>query len=173
MPAKSQIIPIAAIEQRIFLLRGQKVMLDFHLAELYGAETKTLKRAVRRNRARFPDDFCFELAAAEWKILRSQFGTSSWGGLRYPPFAFTEEGVAMLSGVLNSPRAVRVNIQIMRAFVHLRRALGAYKDLARKLEKLERRVGMHDEEIRAVFEALRQLMAPPDPPRRRIGFRPE
>lgn len=173
MPAKSQIIPVAFIEQRIFLLRGEKAMLDFHLAELYAVETKALKRAVRRNRARFPSDFCFELSPREWENLRCQFGTSSWGGARYPPFGFTEEGVAMLSGVLNSPRAVRVNIQIMRAFVRLRRVLTAHPDLARKLRQLERRIGRHDEAIGSIFEARRRLMAPPDPPKRRIGFRPE
>lgn len=142
-------------------------MLDAHLAELYGVETKVLKRAVRRNRDRFPEDFMFQLTKDEYITLRSQFGTLRWGS-KYLPFAFTEQGVAMLSGVLHSDRAVRVNIEIMRAFVRLRRILASHKDLAHKLEELEKK---YDSQFRIVFEAIRQLMEPPQKPKRKIGFR--
>ncbi len=143
-------------------------MLDFHLAELYGVETKALKRAVRRNSDRFPGDFCIELSGEEVENLKYHFGTSSWGGRRYPPYAFTEQGVAMLSSVLSSKRAVQVNVEIMRAFVRLREILSTHKDLARKLEELEKK---YDEQFRVVFEVIRQLMTPPEPPpKRRIGF---
>ena len=155
------------IEKRILLIRGQKVIVDFNLSDLYGVETKALKRAVKRNRKRFPPDFCFELSPQEWKTLRYQIGTSSWGGGRYPPYAFTEQGVAMLSSVLRSDKAVLVNIEIMRTFVRLREILATHKDLACKLEELETK---YDEQFRVVFEAIRQLMTPPDPPKRRIGF---
>lgn len=157
------------IERRILLIRGQKVMLDSHLAELYGVETKALKRAVRRNRGRFPHDFMLELTGEEYEILRSQFGTLRWGEhAKYLPYAFTEQGVAMLSSVLNGKRAVQVNIEIMRAFVRLREILSTHKDLARKLEELEKK---YDEQFRVVFEVIRQLMAPPEPPpKRRMGF---
>ena len=156
------------IERRILLIRGQKVMLDSHLAELYSVETKVLKRAVRRNIERFPRDFMFQLTKEECDILRSQFGTLRWGEhAKYLPYVFTEQGVAMLSGVLHSKRAVQVNIEIMRAFVRLREILSTNKDLARKLEELERK---YDEKFRVVFDAIRQLMTPPDPPKRRIGF---
>jgi hypothetical protein len=168
--SKSEIVPNAPIENRIFVIRGHKVMLDFHLAELYGVEAKVLKRAVRRNVDRFPHDFMFELTNEEYDILRSQFGTSSWGGRRYPPYAFTEQGVAMLSSVLRSPRAVHVNIQIMRAFVKFREILSTHKELAFKLKQLETKVEKHDEEIQAIFEAIRRLMAPPEKPKRPIGF---
>ncbi len=165
---KQTLIVPEIIEKKIFLIRGQKVMLDFHLAELYEVETKALKRAVKRNRDRFPDDFCFELTEAEVENLRYHFGTSSWGGRRYPPLAFTEQGVAMLSSVLRSKRAVQVNIEIMRAFVRLREMLATHKDLARKLEELEKK---YDKQFALVFEAIRQLMTPPEPPpKRRIGF---
>jgi phage regulator Rha-like protein len=165
---KQSLMVPEVVEKKILLIRGQKVMLDFHLAELYGAETKALKRAVKRNRDRFPEDFCFELSTAEIKNLRYHFGTSSWGGRRYTPFAFTEQGVAMLSSVLNSKRAVQVNIEIMRAFVKLREILSTHKDLARKLEELEKK---YDERFRVVFEAIRELMRPPEKPRKQIGFR--
>jgi phage regulator Rha-like protein len=168
--SKSEIVPNAPIENRIFVIRGHKLMLDFHLAELYGVEAKVLKRAVRRNVDRFPHDFMFELTNEEYDILRSQFGTSSWGGRRYPPYAFTEQGVAMLSSVLRSPRAVHVNIQIMRAFVKLREILSTHKELAFKLKQLETKVEKHAEEIQAIFEAINQLMAPPEKPKRPIGF---
>jgi phage regulator Rha-like protein len=159
------------IEKHILLIRDQKVMLDENLAELYGVETKTLKRAVRRNRDRFPDDFMFVLTIDEYSSLRRQFGTIKRGQhSKYLPYAFTEQGIAMLSGVLHSKQAVKVNIAIMRAFVRLREIFSAHKDLARKLEDLERRYETHDKQIHAVFEAIRQLMAPEQKPKRRIGF---
>jgi phage regulator Rha-like protein len=156
------------IESKILLLRGQKVMLDRDLAELYGVPTKNLKRAVQRNKSRFPDDFAFVLDNQEVAILRCQFGTSSsWGGVRYKPMAFTEQGVAMLSSVLNSERAVQVNIAIIRAFVRLRQLLASHEDLARMLAELEKK---YDEQFRVVFDALRELMTPPAPAKKEIGF---
>lgn len=157
------------IEKRILLIRGQKVMLDSHLAELYGVETKALKRAVKRNIDRFPEDFMFDLTKEESDALRYQFGTLRWGEhAKYLPYVFTEQGVAMLSTVLNSKQAIHVNIEIMRAFVRLREILATHKDLARKLEELEKK---YDQQFRVVFDAIRQLMTPPEPPpKRRIGF---
>jgi len=157
------------VEQVIRFIRGQKVILDADLAALYGVPTKTLNRAVRRNLARFPSDFLFRLSTIESKTLRYQFGTLEKGKyVKYPPYAFTEQGVAMLSGLLNSPRAIQVNVEIMRAFVRLRGMLAAHKDLARRLDELEAK---YDEQFSVVFEAIRQLMAPPVPmPKRRIGF---
>jgi hypothetical protein len=160
------------IEGCIFLIRGQKVILDSDLADLYGVETKALKRAVRRNRARFPEDFMFQLNNQEFIRLRCQNGTSKTGrgGSRYLPYAFTEQGVAMLSGVLTSPRAIKVNIEIMRAFIRLRQLLGTHKELARKLAELEQHLRHHDEQIQAIFDAIRQLMAAPEKPPKKIGF---
>ncbi|PIW63315.1 MAG: DNA-binding protein, partial [Candidatus Omnitrophica bacterium CG12_big_fil_rev_8_21_14_0_65_45_16] len=149
------------IEQKIFLIQGQKVMIDRDLANLYGVSTKALLQAVRRNKKRFPTDFAYQLTEQEFNNLRSQFVTSSWGGRRYLPYAFTEQGIAMLSSVLRSERAVLVNIAIMRAFVKLREAMVAHKELASQLKVLERKVGEHDEEIQAIFKAIRQLMVPP------------
>jgi hypothetical protein len=157
------------IQRKIHEIRGQRVMLDFDLAELYKVETKLLKRAVRRNIERFPEDFMFELTKEELENLRRQFGTSSWGGVRYMPFAFTEHGVAMLSGVLNSPKAIEMNIAVIRAFIALRRYALTFDEIVAKV--LE-----HDKEIADINEALRQL-APdePDPnaweSRPRIGFK--
>jgi hypothetical protein len=153
----------------ICVIRGHRVMLDADLAALYGVETKVLNQAVKRNIARFPGDFAFQLTDAELADLRSQIVTSSWGGRRYAPLAFTEQGVSMLSSVLRSPRAVQVNIEIMRTFVQLRQALAGHEELSRKLDALEAR---YDREFGAVFEALRQLMAPPAAERRAIGFTP-
>lgn len=156
------------IGQRIILLRGQKVMLNTDLANLYGIQTKVLNQAVRRNIGRFPSDFMFPVAAQDVAILRSQIVTSSWGGHRYRLFAFTEQGVAMLSSVLNSERAIRVNIEIMRAFVALRKILASHIELAQKLAELEKK---YDKQFRIVFEAIRELMAEPEPkPRKQIGF---
>lgn len=168
-PGDAPLIPAERIEQHIVVLRGEKVMLSPHLAELYGVETRALVQAVKRNRDRFPPDFMFQLTRDEYANLKSQIVTSSWGGARRaPPHAFTELGVAMLSSVLRSPRAVRVNIEIMRAFVRLRQLLATHADLARKLEALERK---YDAQFRAVFEAIRQLMTPPPEPKKgRIGF---
>jgi ORF6N domain len=163
---------IAWIEKRILLIRGQRVKLDDDLAQLYGVETKALKRAVRRNKNRFPDDFMFTLNNEEYGVfLRYQFGTLKRGQhSKYMPYAFTEQGVAMLSSVLHSPRATRMNIAIMRAFVRLREIIGTHKDLMIKLEEMERKYQSHDVQIRGIFEAIRQLMEPEQKPRRRVGF---
>ena len=159
------------IQQLIFLIRGQRVMLSTHLAELYEVQPRVLIQAVKRNIERFPEDFMFQLTAGEFAALKSQIVISSWGGLRRAiPYAFTEQGVAMLSSVLRSKRAVQVNVEIMRAFVRLRDMVSAHKDLARKLAELEQRIEKHDEDIRLIFEAIRQLMAPPDRPPKKIGF---
>jgi hypothetical protein len=172
MNKSAAVIPSERIEKRIFLLRGQKVMLSTDLAELYGVPTKALTQAVRRNADRFSDDFVFLVAREELAQLRSQIVTSSsgYGGYRHRLLAFTEQGVAMLSSVLKSRSAVRVNIAIMRAFVHLRHVLSSHLELARKLDELERRVAGHDEQIVSVFEAIRELMRPPEPARKGIGF---
>ena len=159
------------IEKRIFLIRGQRVMLAQHLAELYKVEPRSLIQAYKRNIERFPGDFAFLLTDKEVTILKSQFVISSWGGRRTNPYAFTEQGVAMLSSVLRSKRAVQVNIAIMRAFVRLRELLSTNKELALKLSQLEGKIEKHDEEIQDIFDAIRQLMAPPpEKPKRRIGF---
>ena len=161
---------IEHIERQILLLRGHKVMLDSDLAALYGVETKTLIQAVKRNSERFPEDFMFQLTNQEVIGLRSQIVTSNVGrgGRRYPPYVFTEHGVAMLSSVLNSRQAILVNIQIMRTFGRLREMLISHKDLAQKLAQLEKR---YDHQFKMVFDAIRQLMAPPSAPaKRKIGF---
>jgi hypothetical protein len=150
-------IPEELIMSKIYLIRGRKVMLDMDLAELYGVETKQLKRAVRRNEKRFPPDFAFELKPVEFEILRSQFGTSSWGGARYPPMAFTEQGLAMLSSVLNSDRAIMINIQIIRIFTRMREMLFAYTDIIEKLKQIELKLAGHDDNILLIFEYLKQL----------------
>jgi len=157
MTADKGLVPIELIQSKIVVLRDEKVMIDRDLAELYSVETKQLKRAVRRNIDRFPADFMFELTREEYNSLRSHFGTSSWGGTRYLPMAFTEQGVAMLSSVLNSKRAIEVNIAIMRAFVQLRKITSSQKQLARKLQEIEARLEDHDESIGAIFEAIQQL----------------
>jgi len=145
-------------------------MLSTDLAELYGVEPRVLVQAVKRNIERFPEDFMFQLNEEEFSDLKSQFVTSSWGGIRRAaPYAFTEQGVSMLSSVLRSKRAVQVNVEIMRAFVRLRRMLATHEDLARKLDALEKK---YDAQFKAVFDAIRQLMTPPQPKRRQIGFRP-
>ena len=165
------LVPVDSIVSKIALLRGEKVLIDQDLANLYGVETKHLKRAVRRHINRFPEDFMFQLTKEEFRNLRSHFGTSSWGGTRYMPIAFTEQGVAMLSSVLNSDQAIEVNIAIMRAFVQLRKIMGSHKELRRKLADLEKHLENHDEQIQAIFEAIRQLMIPPDEKdKKRIGF---
>jgi ORF6N domain len=166
-----EIIPIRLIAQSIYLIRGQRVMLSRDLAVLYGVAVKVLNQAVKRNAMRFPADFVFQLKAEELANLKSQFVTSSWGGSRRAsPYAFTEQGVAMLSSVLKSERAVKVNITIMRAFVKLRETLETNREFARKFSELERRVGKHDKEIAAIIDAIRQLMAPPEKQKREIGF---
>lgn len=173
--ASAEVVLVERIEKAILVIRGQKVMLDRDLAQLYGVPTKALNQAVSRNRRRFPEDFMFQLSEEELENWRSQFVTSNSAarmGLRRRPYAFTEQGVAMLSSVLHSERAIEVNIAIMRAFVRLREILATHKDLARKLDQLERKLGEHDDKFRIVFEAIRQLMAPPPEPekKRRIGF---
>ena len=169
MVNKKSLVPVDRIEKAILLIRGQKVMLDADLAELYGVETKMLVRAVKRNVNRFPTDFMFQLSKEEFDSLRFHFGTSSdWGGRRYRPYAFPEQGVAMLSSVLRSRRAIQVNIEIMRAFIRLRQMLASHVELARKLDALEKK---YDAQFKQVFAAIRQLMAPPEPKRRPIGFR--
>jgi len=169
MVNKKSLVPVDRIEKAILLIRGQKVMLDADLAELYGVETKMLVRAVKRNINRFPTDFMFQLSKEEFDNLRFHFVTSSdWGGRRYRPYAFTEQGVAMLSSVLHSQRAIQVNIEIMRAFIRLRQMLASHVELARKLDALEKK---YDAQFKQVFEAIRRLMAPPEPKRRPIGFR--
>ena len=161
-------VPIERITRAILLIRGHKVMLDQDLAYLYGVATKVLNQAVRRNRSRFPEDFMFQLTREEAWLLRSQIVTLESRQIRYLPYAFTEQGVAMLSSVLRSERAVCVNIEIMRAFVQLRQMLLSHADLARKLEALEKR---YDAQFKVVFDAIRELMTPPEPAaRRRIGF---
>lgn len=163
------LIPTERIEKAILLIRGQKVMLDRDLATLYGVETRVLKQAVRRNSERFSEDFMFELTPAEFEDWRSQFviSNSDRMGLRHPPMAFTEQGVATLSSVLRSPQAIKVNIAIMRAFVKLREILASNADLANKLEEMEKK---YDTQFKVVFDALRKLMTPPDKPKRKIGF---
>ena len=162
------IVPAARIESRILLIRGHKVMLDSDLAALYGVATKVLVQADKRNVERFPQDFMFQLSREEFTILRSQSVTSSqWGGRRYPPYAFTEQGVAMLSSVLRSKRAVLVNVEIMRTFVRLRRLMASHAELQRRLDELERK---YDKQFKVVFDAIRELMEPPEKPTRRIGF---
>ena len=168
--SKQQIVPVAHIARTILLLRGEKVLLDSDLARLYGVTTSNLNKAVSRNRDRFPADFMFRLTREEVRNLRFQFGISSWGGRRALPYVFTEQGVAMLSSVLRSTRAVQVNIAIMRAFVKLRETLETNRKLARKFTELQKHVGQHDAEIAAIIEAIRQLMAPPQKRRREIGF---
>ncbi len=159
---------VDGIESKIYSVRGSRIMFSHDLAELYGIETKVLLQAVRRNLDRFPSDFQFSLTNQEFTILRSQTVTSSWGGTRYAPMAFTEQGVAMLSSVLRSPEAVAVNIQIMRTFVRLRSMLAEHEDLKRQLATMERK---YDGHFKAVFDAIRDLMTPPElPKKRRIGF---
>jgi len=165
------VIPIERIASAILMLRDQRVMLDYDLAVLYGVETRALKQAVRRNPDRFPNDFMFELSEQEIDTVVSQFvipDRRRFGGAK--PMAFTEQGVAMLSSVLNNERAIKVNIAIMRAFVKLRQVLDTNRELAQKFSELEQRVGKHDEEIAAILEAIRQLIAPPKKARREIGF---
>lgn len=169
----ASLVPARDLSHLILTLRSHRVLLDSDLAALYGVETKQLNRAVKRNLDRFPDDFMFQLTGEEVEALRCQFGTSNEGrgGRRYRPYVFTQEGVAMLSSVLSSPRAVQVNIAIMRAFIRLRRMVLSVDELAHKVAALERGYKQHGEQFDVVFKAIRQLMAPPpEPPRKKIGF---
>ena len=167
MDGQISLVPLERIERAIIVVRGEKVMLSIELASLYDVEPRALIQAVKRNEDRFPEDFMFQLTAEEWENLKSQFVISSWGGARTPPYAFTEQGVAMLSSVLNSARAVQVNIGIMRAFVKLRQMLASNAELARKLAAMEKK---YDAQFKVVFDAIRQLMSPPEKPKREIGF---
>ena len=169
MGYKAELLAPPQIEHAILLIRVQRVMLDRDLAAMYGVTTGNLNKAVRRNLSRFPGDFMFQLTADE--ASRFQFGILKKGmNIKYLPYVFTQEGVAMLSGVLRSPRAVQVNIAIMRAFVRLRETLSLHKELAHKLSELERKIENHDENIRTLFEAIHQLMTPPEQPHKEIGF---
>jgi hypothetical protein len=164
------IVSVELISTKILEIRGKKVMLDRELAKLYGVQAKVLNQAVKRNSKRFPEDFMYQLTKEETKNLKSQIVTSSWGGARKLPYAFTEQGVAMLSSVLNSERAIQVNILIMRAFTKLKELLLTHKELALKLETLEKKYANHDEKIKVIFEAIKQLLQPPAEEKRRIGF---
>ena len=170
MTKQDSVIPQERIERAILFIRGLKVILDKDLAEMYEVETFNLNKAVKRNLDRFPSDFMFQLTQKEFDNLKFHFGISRWGGTRKLPYAFTELGVAMLSSALNSKRAVHVNIQIMRAFVALRELLATHKDLARKLEEMEKK---YDQQFKVVFEAIRQLITPPKKSKKQIGFRVE
>ena len=164
------LVPQETIESKILILRGEKAMLDSDLASLYNVKTKQLKRAVNRNLERFPEDFMFKLTKDEYQALRCHFGTLKRGKhAKYLPYAFTEQGVAMLSSVLNSKRAILVNIQIVRAFTKLRKMLLIHEDLKRKIESMERK---YDKQFRVVFDTIRKLLTPPKKPKRRIGFHP-
>jgi len=170
MTDKALIASVEQIESHIFFIRGQKVMLDANLAELYEVDTRRLNEQVRRNIERFPEDFMFQLTAEEFANLKSQFATSSWGGRRKLPFVFTEHGAIMAASVLNSKRAIEASVQVVRAFVRLRQMLASNAELSRKLVALEKK---YDIKFRAVFEAIHQLMTPSDPKKKRpIGFAP-
>jgi hypothetical protein len=164
---KVDIIPQEIIEGKILFVRDKKVMLDRDLAKLYGVTTGNLNKAVNRNIDRFPEDFMFQLTDEEFKNLKFHFGISSWGGTRKLPRVFTENGVAMLSSVLNSQRAIHVNIQIMRTFTRLREMLMTHKDLKQKIEDMEKK---YDYQFKIVFDAIKQLLEPPAKPKKRIGF---
>lgn len=174
--ASSLPVPPGMVERRIHTIRNQRVLLDSDLADLYHVETSNLNKAVKRNLARFPEDFMFQLNREEWNSLLFQFGIANdrRGGRRTPPYVFTEQGIAMLSSVLNSDRAVQVNIVIMRPFVKLREIVGAHKELAQKIDDLQQKYEQHDEELKAVFDAIRQLVQPASrPPKKKIGFHTE
>jgi hypothetical protein len=175
------LLPLEAITQRIVILREQKVLIDSDLAALHGVETRRLNEQVRRNRARFPQDFIFEFTLEESTNLKSQFAISSWGGRRKLPMAFTEHGAIMAATVLNTPRTVEVSVYVVRAFVRLRELVGSHRELAKRLDELEQKTEAlamrHDtfsrntrNQLKQVFDALRELMTPPDPPKRPIGF---
>jgi hypothetical protein len=172
------LVPQEVIMSKIHEIRGQKVMLDSDLAELYQVETKQLKRQVRRNIDRFPKDFMFELSKEELDSLRSQFGTSSWGGVRYVPMAFTEQGVAMLSSVLSSPTAIKVNIQIMRLFTKMREMIASHQEVFRQLDEIRNNIKGHDDQLQLIFEYLKQFEDSKQQEfdqqnRKRIGYRRE
>lgn len=171
--AKSKALQDAAIVSKIYIIRGQKVMIDRDLAELYGVDTKVLKQAVRRNVERFPDDFMFEMTSKEFKRWSKDHLTSPADiiGLRYAPFCFTEQGVTMLSCVLNSKKAIDVNIRVIRIFAKMRETLLSHKDVLLKLEKLEKNLLQHDDDIKVIFDYMKELLEPASGPMRRIGFK--
>jgi phage regulator Rha-like protein len=169
--AKDLAISDEAVISKIYLIRGYKVILDRDLAELYDVSTGNLNKAVKRNLLRFPKDFMFQLSEKEFKDLIFQNGTSSWGGTRKLPYAFTEQGVAMLSSVLNSERAVLMNIHIIRVFTRMREMLSTHKDVLLKLEQLERKVVRQDDDIKLIFDYLKELLNPKMEPLRKIGFK--
>ena len=174
MPAKklpTAIIPVDRVERRIYLIRGQRVILSSDLAVLYDVPAKVLNQSVKRNLERFPPDFMFQLTSREFEILKSQFVTSSWGGIRKLPYAFTEQGVAMLSSVLNSETAIQVNIQIIRLFTKMKQLIIDNKDLWMKIEKIEQHLLKNDEEIKTVFAYLKKLLMQENKPRNPIGFK--
>ncbi len=166
----SLLIPVEVIENRILYIRDCKVMLSSTLADLYGVEHRALIQAVQRNRDRFPDDFMFQLTKEEFRLLKSHFVISSWGGIRKMPYAFTEQGIAMLSSVLKSKRAIQVNIQIIRTFTNLRALFSTHKEVLKKLEDLERKYESHDKHIITIFAAIRQLVSPPKSKKYKVGF---
>jgi hypothetical protein len=173
---KKPIIPDEVLVSKIFLIRDQKVMMDFHLAELYGVQTKVLKQAVRRNIHRFPGDFMFELSTKEFETLRSQIVTSNKGGIRYAPWAFTEHGVLMLSSVLRNNTAIEMNIQIVRIFVKMRQMLSSHREIIAKITQMESKLTNHDVQLSKLFDALKELLLdkismPPVRERKPIGFR--
>jgi len=165
------IISDESVMNKIYLIRGKKVMLDEDLAILYQVETRRLNEQVKRNANRFPPDFMFQLTEDEFENLKSQFATSRWGGRRKLPMAFTEQGVSMLSGVLNSDIAIQVHIQIIRVFAKMRELLLTHKEILLQLEKIEKKLAGHDEDIALIFQYLKELLNPVQPPRKRIGFR--
>ena len=167
----TEIITDESVMNKIYLIRGKKVMLDEDLAILYQVETKRLNEQVKRNVDRFPPDFMFQLTVDEFENLKSQFATSRWGGRRKIPMAFTEQGVSMLSGVLNSDIAIQVHIQIIRVFAKMRELLLTHKEILLQLEKMEKKITDHDEDIAVIFQYLKKLLSPEPPKRRRIGFR--
>ena len=171
--SRGSVVPIERIESSILLVRGHKVLLDADLAALYGVTTKRFNEQVRRNAARFPEDFMFRLSAEEWDSLRSQFATLKTGRgqhRKYLPLAFTEHGAIMAATILNSPRATEVSVYIVRAFVRLRELLASNKELARRLDQLEKKLGSHDQAIAGLVNTIRNLMSPPELKRRPIGF---
>ena len=172
MPVKRSTTLASAVESRILLLRHQRVILDTDIADLYGVPVKVLNQQVKRNRERFPADFVFQLTSKEDAVLRSQFVTSKQGrgGRRYAPYAFTEHGAIMAATVLNSERAVQMSVFVVRAFVRLREMLATNRKLAGKIDELENRLDTHDSTIQDLIEAIKELMKPEDPPRKRIGF---
>ena len=171
MNKKKSLPPSERIENKIHFIRGQKVMIDSDLAVIYGVTTKRVNEQVKRNIERFPEDFMLQLSVEEWKNLKSQFATSSWGGRRKLPYAFTEHGAVMLASVLSSPVAVQASILVVRAFVRLREIIATHKEMDSKMELMEMRLDGHDEEITTLFKALRKLMETPNSPRKRIGFK--